>query len=196
MHPYATDSSERERIFAIMALVTIGVVWLLHLSLGSFYWWWNTITIMGLYGFLYLVFGKFIWRLNFLRTMRLIKTPDISGPWKGEITLASKWLGKKQEAILVIEQSWTRISIVFETETTKAHSLIASILMQQAEGPVLSYEFLNEPKPGAKDTFNIQRGSARLVLQGDTLEGTFYYGSGKQQQYGSLRVEKISQLGK
>jgi hypothetical protein len=191
MHPYSTDSSERERVFAIMAVVTIGLVWLLHLTLGSFYWWWNPITIMGLYGVLYLVFGKVIWRVRLLRTFRLVRTPDLSGTWKGEIKLASRWLGKKQEATLTINQTWTRVSIIFETETSRAHSLIASILTQQPEGPVLSYEYLNEPKPGTKDAFNIQRGSARLVLQGDALEGAFYYGSGKQQQYGSLRVQKV-----
>jgi hypothetical protein len=190
MHPYATDSSERERIFSVLAVAVIGVVWLLHVTLGSFYWWWNPITIMGLYGVLYMVFGKVVWRAGFLHALRLVRTPDLSGRWQGKITLASRWLGKVQDATVTINQTWTRISVVFETETTKAQSLIASILTQQPEGPVLSYEYLNEPKPGAKDAFNIQRGSARLVLSGDTLEGSFYYGSGKQQQFGSLTVTR------
>jgi hypothetical protein len=192
MHPYSTDSSERERVFSLLAVTLIGLVWLLDLAFGKFYWWWNPITIMGLYGLLYMLFGKLVWRIRALQKLRLVRTPDLAGTWKGEIVLASKWLGKKQEATLTINQTWTRISIVLQTETTGAHSLIASILTQEAEGPVLTFEYLNQPKPGAKDSFNIQRGSARLVLAGDTLEGAFYYGSGKQQQFGSLTVRRTS----
>jgi len=192
MHPYATDSSERERIFAVLAVVVIGVVWLLHITLGSFYFWWNPVTIMGLYSILYLLFGKFVWRIGFLQNLGLVKTPDLGGTWSGRIKLASRWRGKVQEATLTITQTWTRTSIIFETETSKAHSLIASILTREPEGPVLSFEYLNEPKPGAKDSFNIQRGSARLLMRDGTLEGSFYYGSGKQQQFGSLSVTKAS----
>jgi hypothetical protein len=190
MHPYATDSSERERIFAILAVITIGAVWLLHWSLGSFYWWWNPLTIMGIYSALYFLFSRMLWRIGLLQKIGLVRAPDLNGTWQGKIKLASRWRGKVQEATITINQTWTRVSIIFETHTTRAHSLIASILTKQPEGPVLSYEYLNEPKPGAKDAFNIQRGSARLVLAGDSLEGTFYYGSGKQQQFGSITVRR------
>lgn len=190
MHPYATDSTEREKVFAFLAVVTIGVLWLLDYSLGSYKWFWNPITIMGIYGFLYLLFGKYLWKAGFLRLLRLIRTPNLGGEWSGKIKLSSKWLGKTKDAKITIRQSWTRIAVVFETESTRARSVIASILIKGPQGPVLSFEYLNEPKPGSKDAYNINRGSARLLLSGGTLEGDFYYGSGRQQTFGILKVTK------
>ncbi len=190
MHPYATDSTEREKVFAFLAVVTIGVLWLLDVSLGQYRWFWNPLTIMGIYGFLYLLFGKHLWKAGFLRFLRLIRTPNLSGEWMGKIKLSSKWLGKTKDAKITIRQSWTRIAVVFETDNTRARSIIASILIKEPEGPVLSFEYLNEPKPGSRDAYNIHRGSARLLLSGSTLDGDFYYGSGKQQTFGSLKVTK------
>jgi len=191
MHPYATDSTEREKIFAFLAVLTIAVLWLLDRSLGQYKWFWNPLTITGVYGLLYLLFGKIIWKASFLRIIRLTKTPDLNGRWEGKIKLSSKWLGKTKDATVTIRQSWTRIAVIFETESTRAQSIIASILTNQPEGTVLSFEYLNQPKPGSKDQFNIHRGSARLTLDGNTLDGDFYYGSGKQQTFGSLTVSKI-----
>ncbi len=188
MHPYATDSNERERVFSLIAVVTVGLVWLLHWALSAFYWWWNPVTIMGLYGLLYLLFDKLFWGNELLRKVRLVKVPNLNGTWKGELS-SSRRRAAKQEAAITIRQTWTRLSVVFETENSRSHSLIASILTGQPGGPVLSYEYLSEPKPGAKDA-SIQKGSARLTLQGDRLEGTCFSGYGKQHEEASLHFQK------
>jgi len=84
-----------------------------------------------------------------------------------------------------------KISICLETQHSKSRSLSASILVEDSNEIVLNYEYLNEPKPKARPSMNIHRGTTRLILSSDfrELDGDYYSGRGRQ-NYGSLKFKK------
>ena len=68
---------------------------------------------------------------------------------------------------------------------------MAMVLTDDPSGTVLSYEYLNEPVAAAGATMHAHRGTARLVLQGESdLDGEYYTGRDRQ-QYGALRIHRI-----
>ncbi len=91
---------------------------------------------------------------------------------------------------LEIKQTWTEISVVLESSTSRSHTLVAAMQVHAPEGIVLSYQFRNDPKPAAVGTMQIHYGTARLRLSdGGVLEGDYYSGRGRQ-NYGSIHIKR------
>jgi predicted nucleotidyltransferase len=58
-------------------------------------------------------------------------------------------------------------------------------------GTALSYEYENQPRPGAVKTMEIHFGTARLVfVNGRYLDGYYYSGRGRQ-EHGSIHLERV-----
>jgi len=195
MHPYTTDSNERKVIPLYIAVLSILAALGLNRALVatqlSLPWWIDAPSILGFYGLFYATFDKYLWRWRLLRTVRIVKVPDLNGTWKGYYVSSFDSPAKQDTTTLRISQKWTQISITLETRYSKSHSLIAGIITESPEGFVLSYEYMNEPTPDAKNTMHIHRGTARLAIQagGKALEGEYYSGRDRQ-NIGTLRLER------
>ncbi len=204
MHPYATDSEERQRVLLFVALISIGLAVGLHLiliGLGV-----NVPTyidapgVMGFYGLMYLSFDKWLWNkpiTNFLRLVGWLQVPDLSGLWQGNLT--SNRTGQTQvqdyPVAIVIQQTWTHICVTLKTNTSESCSITASVLTSKPNGIVLTYQYMNEPKPGAVDTMHIHKGTVWLVLEEKPqkqmwLNGEYYSGRDRQ-NYGTLNVQRV-----
>ena len=59
-----------------------------------------------------------------------------------------------------IVQTWTKIAVRLSSGTSKSYSQMASLMLDSAEGTVLSYQFLNEPAPGSRTTMQMHFGTA------------------------------------
>jgi len=194
MHPYTTDSSERRFVPLYIAGVSVLAAWILNRVLGAMQftlpWWIDVPSVIGFYGLLYATFNKYLWRWRILRTIGVVKVPDLNGTWKGYVASSFDEHATKYDATLRIFQNWTLISIILETNYSKSSSLIAAILTENPGGAMLSYEYLNEPVPNAKHTMHTHRGTARLTMQsnGKTLEGEYYTGRDRQ-NFGILMFE-------
>jgi len=90
----------------------------------------------------------------------------------------------------MIRQNWSAINIMFETEHSRSHSLTAAIITESPLGTVVHYEYLNEPKPKARETMHAHKGTARLILKGESLEGEYYTGRDRQ-NYGDLSLRRL-----
>ena len=194
MHAYTTDSSERKLVPLYIAGVTILLAWSLNRVLNFTQliipWWIDAPSVIGFYGLLYTIFNRYLWRLRISRTIGVVKVPDLNGTWNGYVTSSFDEHAKKYDATIRISQNWTRIAIILETNYSKSNSLIAAIVTEDPRGMVLSYEYLNEPKPDAKHTMHAHRGTARLTLSGGkVLEGEYYTGRDRQ-NFGILRFER------
>ena len=195
MHPYSTDSNEREQL--LLGLAVLAVVTALGLSLAlqatrlTVPWWFDAPSTMGFYGIFFKCFDKSVWRWPSIRWTHLLKVPILSGEWHGHL-LSSFDGGKKPHEVTVrINQTWTRIMILLSSTTSDSHSLTASIQVQAPEGVVLTYQYENQPKPGAVNTMEIHIGTARLVFADDrVLEGYYYSGRGRR-EFGSVHLERI-----
>jgi len=194
MHPYATDSKERENVLFYIAVLSIFISWILHNVLNvvhlSIPWWFDAPSVAGFYGLFYFIFNKYTWKWLMLRKLGVVKVPNLNGTWKGYVVSSFDEPPNKYEATLVILQNWTQISIILKTQNSKSTSLIAGILIDNPEGTMLTYEYLNEPLPFANDGMHIHKGTTNLILnEKNVLEGEYYTGRDRA-NFGSISIKK------
>jgi hypothetical protein len=195
MHSYTTDSSGKKFVPLYIAALSVLAAWILNRVLGTmqftFPWWIGAPSVIGFYGVLYAIFDKRLWRWRILRTIGAVKVPVLNGIWNGCVVSSFDEHATKYDATLKISQNWTQISVILKTNYSKSSSLIAAIVTEDPGGTVLSYEYLNEPMPNAKNTMHTHRGTARLTMQsnGKALEGEYYTGRDRQ-NFGILRFER------
>lgn len=195
MHPYSTDSNEREQIISGLAVISVGLAWVLFQCLTAVHfltpWWLDAPSTMGIFGIFYTAFDKVLWRQGWVRRIGLVKVPDLEGRWQGHVRSSFDQNSREHEVSVRIKQSWTRISLVLESTRSASQTLVGSLQVDTPEGPVLSYQYRNEPKPDALGTMQIHYGTARLVLRdAAVLDGDYYSGRGRQ-NYGSIHLEKV-----
>ena len=193
MHPYTTDSKERRNVMFRITLFSIVLTYGFHLLLDrlsvQWPWWAEAPSVVGVFRLLYGIFDRWLWRMKLLHRLGVVRIPNLNGIWDAEGVTSFE--GEKYKAKVIINQTWTHISIIMETQFSRSHSLTASILINQPEGSTLSYEYRNEPKPNARPTMHAHRGTAVLRLKGENyLEGEYYSGRDRQ-NYGSLSLKKV-----
>ncbi len=193
MHPYSTDAIERKIIPLFIAGLAIICAWFLNLYLKRFNiilpWWIDAPSVLGFYGLLFSLFDQYLWRTGIFHKIGLIKTPILFGNWRGVLT-SSFEPDTPKGANMKITQTWTKIEILLKTDSSKSHSLVASILLQSPGGPILNYQYLNDPIPNTPATMSMHYGTAKLNLMDNKLEGDYYSGRGRQ-NIGILYLEKI-----
>ncbi len=195
MHPYATDSAERQQVPLYLAVLAILAAWSFSTFLRSHHfevaWYIDAPSVLAFYQIFHTAFDRTVWRR--VRSLGVVKVPDLEGDWSGYLTTSFDDHAAKVGATAQIAQTWTRISIVLRTETSESQSLVGSLLIDTPYGRVLSYQYLNEPLPDAPESMNIHHGTARLTLSssGRTLKGEYYSARGRETN-GFLRLEKSS----
>lgn len=193
MHSYSTDSSERRGFPLLVAILAVLASLCTHGLLLAFRlsppWWFDMPSLLTFYGIFYGLFDRYVWRLRFLRRLGLVKTPDIAGIWHGHLTSSFDDHRVRHDATLSVSQTWTTIRILLETESSRSHSLSCSIITEDPDSVLISYEFRNEPKPHAKQTMHSFRGTARHWLrteaESEVFDGEYYTGRDRE-TYGSL----------
>lgn len=195
MHPYSTDSNERERVLLGLAALAIVMALSLFLLLRAFHltvpWWLDAPSTMGFYGILFEWFDRKLWRWRPIRWTRLLKVPILSGQWSGHVVSSFDDHKKPHKVTVQINQTWTQITILLSSQASDSYTLTASIQTHAPEGVVLSYQYENHPKPNALKTMEIHIGAARLVFaDGRVLEGYYYSGRGRL-EYGSIHLERF-----
>lgn len=194
MHAYATDVN-RDKILITLAVVavavTFGVNALVQRWMIQFPWWLDSPSVMLFYGFLYLLYDQLLWRLR-IGTIPLSKIPDVGGVWAGVLT-SSYNNGTKINIVFYIRQSWSRIAIRTETETSTSFTTMAALYTEDYPYPGLKYEYLSEPGAFATSTMQIHKGTGHLLLSPDIkiLNGEYYTGRGRQ-TVGALELRFVS----
>jgi len=199
MHPYATDSDERKKILLWLATISIFMSWLLHIIFQTINFsppWWSDIpSFVGFYEIFFLLFNKWLWKFNFFRKVGLVKTPILSGEWDGYTVSSHDNHEKQTKATIVVFQTWTEIRVKLVTSTSKSYSQTASIITNNPDCIVLSYDYINEPRPDALKTMHSHRGMATHEYvsnkEGETLDGNYFTGRDRK-TFGALIFKRIS----
>ena len=196
MHAYSIDSDERRNITIILVVLGIGAAWALNRALVAaditIPWWVDVPAGFGFAGFFYALFERWAWRLGLWHIVGLVTAPDLSGQWAGYITSSHDSHAAGYEISVHIKQTWTRMSVVLKTETSRSCSIVASLSTQASNGPELTYTYRNEPLPHSVGTMSIHYGTATIRLgdEGQRLEGDYYSGRGRE-TYGSITVHRV-----
>lgn len=194
MHEYATDV-DRNKIVIWLAIVTIavtvGVNALVQKWMIQFPWWLDSPSIMLFYGVIYALYNQLLWKIH-ISTVSLSSIPYVGGVWAGVLT-SSYNNGTKIDIVLYIKQTWSKISIRTETETSTSFTTMAAFNTEDNLDPGLKYEYLSEPGAFAKETMHIHKGTGHLSLSSDnkTLIGEYYTGRGRQ-TFGTLELHFVS----
>lgn len=193
MHPYSLDTNERRNVLLGLAIISVLATWGLHQFLlylkATSPWWLDSPSILLFYGLFFTVFDKFCWRSPILKTVRLIKTANLTGKWSGFIQSSFNEHTVKTQATLEIFQSWTKIKISLSTDKSTSSSETASLITGSPEGISLTYQYINEPKANTADTMHIHRGTARLTFKEDVLIGEYYSGRDRK-NFGMINLKR------
>lgn len=193
MHSYAAEPVGRERMLGVLALASVGLAWgmnrLLSLWAVSEPWWLDAPSVLGFFGMGRWLFDRYLWKIRLRWPVKLVIASGFNGIWTGEIRSSFDNFSQPHRATVTIDQTWTSIRVVLETERSRSVSLSASVLCDQDSESVLLYSYLNEPKPGAPNTMQIHRGAATLRLRNGYLEGEYFTGRGRE-EFGRVRFER------
>ena len=194
MHGYAIDSRERVFVVRILfmasALVSAVAAMLIPSDVIPMRWLLPIPSIGLVFGVSYWAFDNWLWRWQFLRVMRLIRLPDLSGAWTGTIASSYSGFEKVQQVTVTIEQKWTGMVVHLNAKESRSWSVTASVLTNAPEGLVLTYLFDNEPKAESVETMHRFRGTAVLVSTATgLLEGYYYTGRGRE-THGALKLRR------
>ena len=217
MHTYSTDNDLRPKVIGgigVISFVSLGVIeyvlsllieaFALGITLGVASW--------GLIFFLaFKLFDKRGWKMMILRKLDIVKVPDLNGQWDGWIETShngdppvpeeahhpenepdSEYT--KMTASLLIEQTWHKMAIHFETETSSSDSEGATILTGKGKWPNLTYQYENNPQPDTPEGMEMHYGTADLELKEgkngrQILKGVYYTGPGRR-KHGKMYFEK------
>ncbi len=197
MHPYATDSGERRTVPLVLVALAIGAAWCLNRVLVALAfqvpWWVDAPSVASFYGTLYVLFDKCAWRWDGFRRLGIVKVPVLRGRWIGQVTSSFDEYAATKDVTVEISQTWTGLRVLLRTKDSTSRSLVGSVLAEASIGPVISYEYQNDPTPGAVSAMAIHYGTARLVLTAaDKLDGEYYSGRGRQ-SVGRLSLRRKSE---
>ncbi len=212
MHFYSSTNTSRQTPVAVIAIgcavLSIGLSKLIHqLALPS---WAPAPSALALFAIAFWLFDKYVWGFGIHR-LRVTKIPNLSGTWEGEISVC-RWNEEEKEGLrtrkkedlgtheckVAIKQTWSRISISFETNATESDSTMASLGPPHDERGGLRYEYDVKGKPGGRPFIKEEtvrhRGVAHLKpAKGenwDNLTGS-YYNDQDFQLWGSYRLHKV-----
>jgi len=195
MHAYASDSADRKFAPWIIAAISILIAYLYAaISLAyefSLPWWCETPTIMFVYGLLHLIYNKWIWKKN-ICGLSLSQIPDCNGTWYGELKSSHEG-GTNVTGILIVNQTWNKIVIKFQTNFSTSFSRMASLNITPGPSEGLIYEYTNDPNSDAAETMHSHKGFAFLRLSSDRklLEGDYYSGRDRA-NFGTMKFHFVS----
>ncbi|MEK9138036.1 MAG: hypothetical protein AAB393_12995, partial [Bacteroidota bacterium] len=195
VHSYASDSIDRRLAPWGIAICAVGVAYGYGLLSDAYQfslpWWFETPSVMLAYGLFHWVYDSWLWKLR-VRGCGLSQIPNCTGTWYGE--LRSSHDGRTTiEGMLVVHQTWSRIVVEFQSESSASYSRMASLNVTPGASQGLIYEYTNDPRAEAKETMHAHRGFAflRLSADGNWLDGDYYTGRDRT-NFGRMRVRLVS----
>ena len=196
MHPYAININDKVKVYWIIVPLSLLAGYYVNESLKSFdlyltYSWIIDMPSSGLafFAIFYQLFDKYIWKW-FAKNKFWFKTPVLSGEYTGELLSSRDCMKEPIEIAIKIKQTLTHIIISLHTSQSTSKSEMASIIVNEPDGPLLIYEFINDLRKVADPALTIHRGTTRLTFNENnkTLIGT-YYTSPERKNYGQIIVK-------
>ncbi len=196
MHTYATDAKDRESVPLWLAALAVAATLLLNYILKVLNlqvpWWVDAPSVMGFYGLFYQLFDGFVWILR-IGPLRFSDIPNLKGTWVGVIRSSYQDSTDIRGVIIYIRQTWSKIGVRLETETSSSLSTMAAVYTDNSLQPGLKYEYMNEPAARSPKELQIHRGIVNLIFSSDrkTLQGD-YFTSRSRQTYGEMVFQRVS----
>ena len=193
MHDYTFDTNERRRwtiALLILSILSSHSVYVLIQGNGlQLPWYIETPTPLGLFLAVYWIFTKWIWRCRPLHKLGLVNIPDLNGVWRGSVCSSYDGHETEKPVIITIQQRWDKIRVELISDNSISYSEIAAVTRESPTDSFLHYCYKNEPKSSSKNTMHMHRGTTRLHVKDNRLEGEYYTGRDRS-THGALRLTR------
>lgn len=136
--------------------------------------------VVGIVVVVLFAFDRWLWRTRAFRW--LVRVPDVTGTWKGE--LRSSWTdsdtGQQTEPIkayLVVRQTYSTVSATLITAESKSYSVATNVESLNGDEAILSYTYRNVPKLLLQERSRVHHGTAHLDVHGaqpHSLVGSYW----------------------
>lgn len=197
MHDYAFDIGERRTWYVIMLIAT-GILNALvnHEVIQQFVqhhltWEIEVPKVLTSFALVHWFFSNHLWKWSPLYNLPFLNVPDLNGIWEGNLTSSHDGYRHPHEIKVDVSQTWNKIQISLEADQSKSWSDFAAISKSGKQDYILTYGYTNEPKSGRKDTMHMHRGTVRLAVKGNKLEG-FYYTGRDRTTDGNIRLHRAA----
>ena len=198
MHPYSININDKAKVYWIIVPLSLLCGYLTNecilknLDFYQPYSWIVDVPSSGLafFAIYYQLFDKYIWKW-FSNCNFWFETPNISGEYEGVLLSSRDDKQTPTKIEIKIKQTLTKIKISLHTSQSTSKSEMAALIVDEPDGPLLIYEFINDHRKVADPNLTIHRGLTRLTLNKEekTLTG-IYYTSPERKNYGEIRVTK------
>ena len=197
MHPYATNSSERNVIVLGISALSILLAYSLSAVLTALRWsvpWWlDAPSVVGFFSLLYGCFDRYLWTCSLFRMLGLVKVPNLTGTWKGEVRSGFQAFSAPHAITATITQTWTMICVELRAPHSTSESTVGAILLPKPGSAILTYQYRNQPTADAAIGMHAHNGTATLTfVTTDTtavLAGEYYCGRDRN-NIGQMTLER------
>jgi len=198
MHPYSININDRAKVFWIIVPLSLICGYytnehlLKNLDLYQQFSWIIDAPSSGIafLAIFYKLFDIYVWKW-FSSVNFLFGTPVLSGSYKGTLLSSRDNKAEPTTITIKIEQTLTKIRISLLTAQSTSKSEMAAIVTDEPDGPLLTYEFINDHRKVSDPGLTIHRGLTRLTFNAaeKSLTG-IYYTSPERGNHGEIRVVK------
>jgi len=181
VHSYSLDIDIRKGTYILIGALSL-LISSLVIDLGDYFGIQDkikfSISFGVAYGVLYWLLNSYLWKLKWLSP--IIKIPDLNGNWdtKGISSYKDPKTGKpiEYDMVIKIKQTFSRIEVFAETETSTSKSFMARIEVEHAV-PMFIYAFDNTPKNTANEELQRHPGLVSLrIEERDKMSGDYFSG--------------------
>ncbi|WP_437515154.1 hypothetical protein [Sorangium sp. So ce1099] len=189
-HPYAHSLQRAATVW--LAVLGVAAAWAWGAATRAFNWdvpWWlDTPAVFGFYGVLYWAYDRLLWRLPPFRALHGI--PNLSGRYKVTIRTSHDGHATSREALASVAQSWSRIVLRLETDSSTSISGAAWLSEAPGAGFTVTYVYSNNPKSAAPSMLTPHDGTAIVTFDASGKgTGSYYTGRGRT-NHGELTFER------
>jgi len=150
---------------------------------------------LGIYKLLYILFDKWLWKFS----AKWLRIANLNGKYEGIFKTSYDNFQKERKFTLVIEQTFSKISIKFQTDLSSSESFSAYMEIKGNNTVILVYNYHNKPRIKSISTLTEHKGTAWLEFDLSTMKFEGFYYTDKRPKdkekaecnYGEMRGEKI-----
>ena len=173
-------------VFVLLAVVDLARLLKIDVNLPPM-----VLSLVGagaVYAGLYWLFDRAIWKLG--PVSRILKAPNLAGTWRVSGLRMEQQPPQPWSGQITIVQSWDKLRVHLDTQTSCSDSVAAALLHDAAAGYRLMYHYKNQPRMGAAG-LAAHHGFAELTFapDGQTATGEYFNGRGRN-TYGTMSLIK------
>lgn len=189
MHTYSMRGCSREHHVFYVSFLALSALAIIK-QIAGYYGVAIGITSIAVFTAFFYGFDHYLWRLR--GVSRLIGIPNLAGTWqvKGKTNGADgtprEWRGEAR-----IEQTWSRIAICLETESSRSRSAMASLERDPGHGYRVVFGYENTPKDTTTELRSHQ-GTCELVFSPDLAKAdATYFNDHQRRTCGTMAWKRV-----